>query len=97
MMISQTFLNHPSLQGNMVAKNKTVSKDEKFILEDSQPQASFTAHNGKNVSTRQGMNMQQYVDLFNIVRAPVLMCECECVSLSCKGEKTKHRQRVTIE
>ena len=38
----------------MVAKNKTVSKDEKFILEDSQPQASFTAHNGKNVSTRQG-------------------------------------------
>jgi hypothetical protein len=41
-------------QGNMIAKNKTVSKDEKFILEDSQPQASFTAHNGKTVSTRQG-------------------------------------------
>lgn len=49
-------------QGNMVAKNKTVSKDEKFILEDSQPQASFTAHNGKNVSTRQGVDVSANQD-----------------------------------
>lgn len=38
----------------MQSKNKTVSKDELFTLEDSHPQVFITAHNGKMVSTKQG-------------------------------------------
>ena len=41
--------------GTMQSKNKNISKDELFTLEDSHPQGTFTAHNGKIVSTKQGM------------------------------------------
>jgi len=36
------------------SRNRSVSKDEIFVAEHSQPQVFFTAHNGKMISTRQG-------------------------------------------
>lgn len=41
----------------MRARNKVVTKDELFTLEDSHPQATFTAHNGKMISTKQGIDV----------------------------------------
>merc|ERR1712226_1174451 len=41
----------------MQGRNKNVSKDELFTLEDSHPQVFFTAHNGKKVSTKQGVDL----------------------------------------
>lgn len=41
-------------KGKIQAKNKNISRDELFILQDSHPQGVVTAHNGKNVSIRQG-------------------------------------------
>lgn len=38
----------------MQARNSTVGKDELFTVEDSHPQVTFRAHNGKMVSIRQG-------------------------------------------
>ena len=38
----------------MQARNKAIGKDELFIIEDSQPQCFFTAHNGKMASIKQG-------------------------------------------
>ena len=35
-------------------KNKTISKDELFTIEDSHPQVFITAHNGKKASIKQG-------------------------------------------
>lgn len=43
--------------GAMQSKNKTISKDELFTLEDSHPQGCFYAHNGKKVSTKQGVDL----------------------------------------
>ncbi|CAH1794662.1 unnamed protein product [Owenia fusiformis] len=41
----------------MRARNKVVTKDELFTLTDSHPQATFIAHNGKMVSTKQGIDV----------------------------------------
>ncbi len=41
--------------GVMQSRDKSAKQDIVFILEDSHPQAFITAHNGKKVSTKQGM------------------------------------------
>ena len=47
----------------MKGRNKTVTKDELFTLEDSHPQVVFTARTGKKVSIRQGMMITLVVPL----------------------------------
>eukprot|EP00918_Siedleckia_nematoides_P086198 GHVU01189753.1.p1 GENE.GHVU01189753.1~~GHVU01189753.1.p1 ORF type:complete len:511 (+),score=69.79 GHVU01189753.1:237-1769(+) len=46
----------------MQGRNKAISKDELFTLEDSHPQAFFTAHNGKVVSIKQGVDLSANQD-----------------------------------
>ncbi|GAB1608309.1 protein singed-like [Argonauta hians] len=41
----------------MKARNKTITKDELFTIEDSHPQVTFTSHNGKYVSIKQGVDV----------------------------------------
>jgi fascin 1/2 len=41
----------------MLGRNKTIGKDELFLIEDSQPQCFFTAHNGKMASIKQGIDV----------------------------------------
>lgn len=43
--------------GVMQTRNKTAGKDEIFLIEDSQGQAYITAHNGKMISLKQGIDM----------------------------------------
>ena len=38
----------------MKGRNKTISKDELFTIEDSHPQVQIVSHNGKSVSVKQG-------------------------------------------
>lgn len=40
--------------GTMKVRNRTISKDELFTIEDSHPQVTFTSHTGKIVSIKQG-------------------------------------------
>lgn len=42
-------------KGTMKGRNKTVSKDELFTIEDSHPQVQIVSHNGKSVSIKQGL------------------------------------------
>jgi len=40
--------------GVVQARNRSIGKDELFVVEDSQPQVLFKAHNGKMASIKQG-------------------------------------------
>ncbi|CAF1418885.1 unnamed protein product [Didymodactylos carnosus] len=44
-------------QGIMTTRNKVAGKDELFLLEESKLQVCFTAHNGKLVSIKQGIDV----------------------------------------
>lgn len=46
----------------MQAKNRTIGKDELFVVEDSQPQVIFTAHNNKMASIKQGIDVSANQD-----------------------------------
>lgn len=50
------YLTAVGMDANMQGRNKAVSKDELFTIEDSHPQVFFTAHNGKTVSIKQGVD-----------------------------------------
>lgn len=41
----------------MQGRNRTIGKDELFVVEDSQPQVIFTAHNNKMASIKQGIDV----------------------------------------
>jgi hypothetical protein len=41
----------------MQTRNRTIGKDELFVIEDSQPQVIFTAHNNKMASIKQGIDV----------------------------------------
>lgn len=41
-------------KGTMKGRNKNISKDELFTIEDSHPQVQIVSHNGKSVSIKQG-------------------------------------------
>ncbi|XP_013420441.1 fascin [Lingula anatina] len=41
----------------MKARNKTISKDELYLLQDSHPQVTLTGHNGRFVSIKQGVDL----------------------------------------
>lgn len=53
---SGKYLTAVGKEGVMMSRNKTVGKDELFVIERSQPQVFFTAHNSKMASIRQGQN-----------------------------------------
>lgn len=53
---SGTYLSVVGRDGVVRGRNTTPGKDEFFVVEDSQPQVFFTAHNGRMVSTGQGMD-----------------------------------------
>lgn len=42
-------------KGTMKGRNKTISRDELFTIEDSHPQVQIVSHNGKSVSIKQGL------------------------------------------
>lgn len=44
-------------QGIVTARSKCVTKDELFIFESNHAQVSLVAHNGKLVSTKQGLDV----------------------------------------
>lgn len=46
----------------MKARNKTITKDELFTIEDSHPQVTFTSSNGKLVSIKQGVDVSANQD-----------------------------------
>lgn len=52
-----TYLSVVGRDGVIQARSKSPGKDELFVVEDSQPQVYFTAHNGRLVSTRQGIDV----------------------------------------
>ncbi|XP_014674310.1 PREDICTED: protein singed-like [Priapulus caudatus] len=51
------YLTAVGADGHMKSRNSTVTKDELFSVEESHPQASFVAHNGRRVSTKQGVDL----------------------------------------
>ncbi len=53
------YLTAVGMDANMQGRNKVISKDELFTLEDSHPQVFFTAHNNKKVSIKQGMRTRR--------------------------------------
>lgn len=59
---SGRYLTAVGMEANMQGRNKTVTKDEVFTLEDSHPQVFFTAHNGKKVSIKQGIDLSANQD-----------------------------------
>jgi len=59
---SGKYLTATGVSGMLQAKNRTVSNNELFNVEDSQPQVFFTAHNGKMVSIRQGIDVSANQD-----------------------------------
>lgn len=44
-------------KGTLKGRNKTISKDELFTIEDSHPQVQIVSHNGKSVSVKQGVDV----------------------------------------
>ncbi|WAQ97441.1 SING-like protein [Mya arenaria] len=44
-------------KGTMKGRNKNISKDELFTIEDSHPQVQIVSHNGKSVSVKQGVDV----------------------------------------
>lgn len=44
-------------KGTMKGRNKTISKDELFTIEDSHPQVQIVSYNGKSVSVKQGVDV----------------------------------------
>jgi len=48
------YLTAVARDGVIQARNRNIGKDELFVVEDSQPQVVFTAHNGKMASVKQG-------------------------------------------
>jgi len=48
------YLTATGSKGVVQARNRSIGKDELFTVEDSQPQVTFTAHNRKLVSIKQG-------------------------------------------
>jgi len=53
--ITGRYLTAVGRDGVIQARNRTAGKDEIFVAEHSQPQIFFTAHNGRMISTRQGL------------------------------------------
>lgn len=51
------YLTAVGADGHMKSRNSTITKDELFSVEESHPQASFVAHNGRRVSTKQGKTL----------------------------------------
>jgi hypothetical protein len=60
------YLSGVGRDATLQARNKTVSKDELFIFEESHPQVFITAHNGKMVSSKQGEHNQNFYDTLHI-------------------------------
>lgn len=53
-------------QGIVTARSKCVTKDELFVFESNHAQVSLIAHNGKLVSTKQGLDVSaNQVELAN--------------------------------
>ena len=48
------YLSAVGREATMQSRNKKVTKDELYVLEESNPQVYITAHNGKKVSAKQG-------------------------------------------
>ncbi|XP_045213435.2 fascin-like [Mercenaria mercenaria] len=44
-------------KGTMKGKNKTITKDELFTIDDSHPQCQIISHNDKSVSVKQGLDV----------------------------------------
>lgn len=61
----------------MKARNKTISKDELFTIEDSHPQVIFTAHNGRKVSVKQGKEITAHAHLQARVRTSFCVYDVE--------------------
>jgi fascin 1/2 len=51
------YLTAVGMNAVMQARNRTIGKDELFVIEDSQPQVILTAHNNKMASIRQGIDV----------------------------------------
>lgn len=51
------YLTAVARDGVIQARNRNIGKDELFVVEDSQPQVVFTAHNGKMASVKQGIDV----------------------------------------
>ncbi|KAL3876437.1 hypothetical protein ACJMK2_034284 [Sinanodonta woodiana] len=56
------YLTSVGAQAVMKARNKMITKDELFTIEDSHPQVMFVAHNGKKVSVKQGVDVSANQD-----------------------------------
>lgn len=64
----------------MKGRNKTITKDELFTIEDSHPQVVFVAHNGKKASIKQGMKFILYIELGREKSIPLCNKGCEKTS-----------------